>query len=213
MNQNIFSGAGNVKSQQANANQGGNGTNPVVRDALIGVFVGLAGVLLLLLAFILFRRRQKQKERAAIRRPASIRSNRSALRETWHPNSDERDRVMAGELAETWSHHDGARAAASVAPSRDPFGDDQNAVGAGAAAAGTGAVAASAAGVSAVNHRTSHQTERSHQTHNTGHSDQSLTPSQRIRLEYEQSNPSGQAITTDSAQVAPEMRENRGGFI
>ena len=211
----ILTNAGRPKTQQTNAVDSGNNHSTVVRDALIGVLVGLAGVIILLLAFIFYRRRRAQKERDAIRRPASIRSNRSALRETWSPTAAERQRVMAGELAETWSHHGGRiDREGSISPNTDPFGDEQQPVnstlaGAGAAMVGGGAVAA-------VGTRTSHHTERSHHTTNThnthntsgtGQSDNSLTPSQRIRLDYEEQQ--GRAITTDgnAATQAPEMSQ------
>lgn len=90
-------------------NGGGNGNK--ARTALIVVGV-LAGVALLLFAAYKYRSNKQNQKKAELKRNTRAGTIRSfggvgSLRETWAPNQVEEDRVMNGQLAETWSHHGG----------------------------------------------------------------------------------------------------------
>lgn len=107
----LSSVGGSAKAASANDEENGSDSHKL-RTALIVVGV-LAGVGLLAFAAYIYRSKKQNKQKALARRNtrgggATIRSfgGPGSLRETWTPNPREEERVMNGQLAETWSHHD-----------------------------------------------------------------------------------------------------------
>ena len=191
---NILSNGGTQKSSQFNTVPGDDGHNGMVRNVIIGVCVAVGVVLLLLVGFLLWKRSQRSKRvapSAGVTRAPTIRS--FGLRETWAPNQHEQERVMnTGNLAEVWSHHDGEmseRVASASPPGVNPFADPAGSHAAASAIAGT------AVGARAMSNRASRETERYHSGHDSLSSNtHSLTPSQRIQMQYEEQH--GMAVST-----------------
>jgi hypothetical protein len=198
----ILSTAGLSKSAQLNAvsNSSGNGSQ-TLKNALIGVCTTLGAVLIAVLAFIFWRKKRNAKRTApssGLTRAPTVRS--FGLRETWAPSIAERERVMNGTLAETWSHHDEPQMSErvrSMSPQgpQDPFQSPADPFVDGAAFTMAGA----------------QHTERSNMLGYAqapaSRSVTSLTPSQMVQLEYEEQH--GMAVTTGQTGGRESMLANR----
>lgn len=92
-------------------------SSATLRNALIGVGSALAACILALLAWRILKANRKQQSRMEAQqsvargvggRTPTINSftGRNNLRETWSPSVHEQERVLHGQLAETWEHND-----------------------------------------------------------------------------------------------------------
>jgi hypothetical protein len=103
--------ANSINSEQSDQSE----TDDSLKKALIGVGSALAVCLLVFLAWRISKNRQTQAREAAkqeilsggVGRKRTIQSftTNGNLRETWTPSMDEQDRVLHGQLAETWEHN------------------------------------------------------------------------------------------------------------
>lgn len=107
-------------NQAASSNTGdaGAASNISLRNALIGVGTALAACIVAFFLWRIWKGQQKRKRRATARsvisRGAAQRGTihsfgvtGNSLRETWAPSLLEQERVLHGQLAETWEHNDG----------------------------------------------------------------------------------------------------------
>ncbi len=193
----ILSGAGLTKSAQYNAVVSKEADrDKTVRSALISVSVALVGVLLILFVYTFWRNKRaaKQREIAAAtgvaNRANTIRSA-GGLRETWAPSEAEQERVMG----DIWSMSDRDMSERVMSPEQgfhsahnDPFSDPSQ---------GQQAAEASAA---VWNNRLASRSLAS------------LTPSQRIQLEYQEQHGLAYSAAPRASFKVPPTAEFQGTY-
>jgi hypothetical protein len=102
-------------ANQAASRGDGDDKNIVLRNALIGVGTALACSILAFIIWRMWKRNQKRSRQEAVQNVMSrgvgqrgtIHSfgGHNSLRETWTPSVMEQERVLHGQLAETWEHN------------------------------------------------------------------------------------------------------------
>lgn len=112
--------ANQAASRQGDASNG-SGSNTSLRNALIGVGTALASCIFAFFLWRMWKRQQKRGRREAtqsvlsrgVAQRGTIHSfgvTGNSLRETWAPSLHEQERVLHGQQAEPWEHHDDGHA-------------------------------------------------------------------------------------------------------
>lgn len=189
---NILSVAGQVAAgtkQNATSGSGTSKDDSTLRNSLIGVGCGLAGIFAVVGGGLMWRKQRKDKEEPAggntggISRAHTIRSFSGGLRETWAPDALDQHRALntTGEMQQVWSPHDGGVAIGHPTAAMQSHGDGFGGYVASDPFQDSAAGGAGTGGYVNMN-RSSRMTERSN------YSDLSqMTEAQRIQYDYESS--------------------------